>query len=230
MKGSMIGAVAGGAVAATAIFSLGAWSGSRSAAPVAEVAPQATPAQQQVMTATPTPAAQPVVAAVPVINLAPRYADILNVTAVKRRNDIPREICTQQTVVHQVPAQDADRATGKLLGAVIGGVVGHQFGGGKGKDAATVGGAILGGMIGNNVQKQQQAARTYTTQETQCSTVVEQQEKIIGYDVTYRLDGRSEVIRLGYQPEPRVPVENNQIVFLPYGGAAMTPVKVALSY
>ena len=217
MKGEIIGAVAGGAVAASAMFGLGAWSASHPSS-----APQVMP-PAVTDTATPEPAAIVEAAA------APRYADIINVKAVTRRNEVPREVCTQQTVVHQVPVKDEDRAAGKLLGAIIGGVLGHQFGSGSGNDAATVGGAVLGGVIGDRVQKQHQRARTYSTVETQCSTVVESHEKTIGYDVTYRLDGNSEVIRLGYQPEPRVPVEDNQIVFLPYGGAAMTPVRLALA-
>ena len=36
-----------------------------------------------------------------------------------------------------------------LLGAVAGGVIGHQFGGGRGKDLATVVGALAGGSIAN---------------------------------------------------------------------------------
>lgn len=205
-------------MAASAVFALGAWSGAR--------LDQTAAAQTPDVTQTPTPAVVPA----PVVAPLPRYADIINVTPVKRRTEQPREVCTQQTVQHQVPTQDPQRSTGKILGAVIGGVVGHQFGGGSGKDAATVGGAILGGVLGDKIQKQQQTSRTYTTQETRCSTVVEHQEKTIGYDVTWRLDGRSEVIRLGYQPEPRVPVENNQVVFLPYGGAPMTPVRLALAH
>lgn len=38
-----------------------------------------------------------------------------------------------------------------IAGSVIGGVVGHQFGGGKGKTAMTIIGAIAGGMIGGNI-------------------------------------------------------------------------------
>jgi glycerol-3-phosphate dehydrogenase len=42
--------------------------------------------------------------------------------------------------------------TGSVLGAVAGGVIGHQFGGGRGKDVATVVGALGGGYAGNQVQ------------------------------------------------------------------------------
>ncbi len=40
---------------------------------------------------------------------------------------------------------------GTVSGAVIGGLVGNQFGKGKGKVAATALGALAGGLVGNNV-------------------------------------------------------------------------------
>ena len=42
---------------------------------------------------------------------------------------------------------------GAVGGAVAGGVVGHQLGGGKGKSALTVLGAVGGGLAGNEVEK-----------------------------------------------------------------------------
>ncbi|GIU27132.1 membrane protein [Shewanella schlegeliana] len=44
-----------------------------------------------------------------------------------------------------------DRNTGwkTFGGALIGGVIGHQFGGGSGQDVATVLGALLGAGVGN---------------------------------------------------------------------------------
>ena len=38
-------------------------------------------------------------------------------------------------------------------GAVVGGVIGHQMGGGRGKDVATVLGVIGGGLAGNAIEK-----------------------------------------------------------------------------
>lgn len=42
------------------------------------------------------------------------------------------------------------------VGAVIGGLLGNQVGGGRGKTLATVAGAVGGGYIGNEVAKQNQ--------------------------------------------------------------------------
>ncbi len=39
---------------------------------------------------------------------------------------------------HRRPFRDENHIMARLLGAVAGGVIGHQFGGGRGKDVATV--------------------------------------------------------------------------------------------
>jgi surface antigen len=44
-------------------------------------------------------------------------------------------------------------ATGTIIGAAAGGVIGNQFGHGDGKTAATVGGVILGGLAGNAIAR-----------------------------------------------------------------------------
>jgi len=40
---------------------------------------------------------------------------------------------------------------GMATGAILGGVIGHQFGGGHGKTVATIGGAALGAFVGSRV-------------------------------------------------------------------------------
>lgn len=42
---------------------------------------------------------------------------------------------------------------GAVLGGVAGAVLGHQIGGGTGRDIATVAGAVGGAVVGNNVEK-----------------------------------------------------------------------------
>ena len=44
-------------------------------------------------------------------------------------------------------------AVGVVGGAVVGGLLGNQIGKGTGKTVATVGGAVAGGFVGNEVQK-----------------------------------------------------------------------------
>jgi len=46
-----------------------------------------------------------------------------------------------------------DSGSGKLFGAIVGALAGHQLGKGKGNTAATVGGALAGGVAGNELNK-----------------------------------------------------------------------------
>ena len=47
---------------------------------------------------------------------------------------------------------DHQLGLGTVIGAAAGGVIGHQIGGGSGRDVATVIGAIGGGLIGNTIE------------------------------------------------------------------------------
>jgi uncharacterized protein YcfJ len=66
-------------------------------------------------------------------------------------------------------------------GAIIGGVIGNQFGGGSGKDAMTTLGMILGADVANKqggTRTEQQCVTNYTTS---------YEEEITGYLVTYKV-------------------------------------------
>ncbi|MEO8653604.1 MAG: glycine zipper 2TM domain-containing protein [Ramlibacter sp.] len=66
------------------------------------------------------------------------------------------ELCNSCGTVQQVtPVKRKGRggAAGVVGGAVVGGLLGNQIGGGTGKTLATVGGAVAGGYAGNEVQK-----------------------------------------------------------------------------
>jgi outer membrane lipoprotein SlyB len=48
-----------------------------------------------------------------------------------------------------------------VAGAVVGGLLGNQVGGGSGKKVATVGGAIAGGVAGHNIEKNRNDGDSY---------------------------------------------------------------------
>lgn len=146
---------------------------------------------------------------------SPKFAEVLNVDAVKETIRTPREVCSDHVVTHTQPVKDEKRVTGTVVGAVVGGVLGNQVGGGSGRKIATAAGAAAGGYAGNQVQKRMQSGNTYTTTETRCETVYDSSEKIVGYDVRYRLGEQEETIRMDHDPGPRIPVENGQPVIHP---------------
>lgn len=149
------------------------------------------------------------VASLDVFSPSPKYAQVVSATPIKETVKTPRQECRNVTVTHRRPVQDENRLTGSVLGAVAGGVIGHQFGGGRGKDVATVVGALGGGYAGNQIQGHLQEGDTYTTQQQRCKTVYDKSEKMLGYDVTYRIGEEQGKIRMDNDPGSRIPLDSN---------------------
>ena len=135
---------------------------------------------------------------------APEYAEVVAVTPLTKTIKTPREVCKDVAVTRQQPVRDQHQIAGSVLGAVAGGLLGNQIGGGSGKKIATVAGAVGGGYAGNKVQENMQAGDTYTTTETRCSTAYDSSEEVVGYDVKYRLDGKDGRVRMDRDPGSRI--------------------------
>lgn len=116
------------------------------------------------------------VASLNVFERGPQYAQVVSATPIKETVKTPRQECRNVTVTHRRPVQDENRITGSVLGAVAGGVIGHQFGGGRGKDVATVVGA-LGVDMQVTRSRAFQESDTYTTTQQRCKTVYDKSEK-----------------------------------------------------
>lgn len=160
-------------------------------------------------------------------------AQVVSAQPIYERVSTPRQECFNESVTvdrrtpspgyqdarYAQPAQPAPSGertvgAGTILGAVIGGVVGHQFGNsGRGRDHGTVAGAVVGGIVGNSIENSQprgtvnydpQPARVDYTPETRtvqrCQTVQDSRDQVSGYDVTYRYNGRDYQTRMAYDP------------------------------
>lgn len=145
------------------------------------------------------------------------FAEVISVTPAVETISVPREQCRDVLVEQQHPTKDPKQITGTVAGAIIGGVLGNQVGGGSGKKLATVGGAVAGGYAGNKVQEELQEGKTSQQLQQTCETVYEQREEQVGYDVTYRLDGEENVVRMDHDPGDRIPLQDGQLVLDPTG-------------
>lgn len=67
------------------------------------------------------------VASLNVFERGPQYAQVVSATPIKETVKTPRQECRNVTVTHRRPVQDENRITGSVLGAVAGGVIGHQL-------------------------------------------------------------------------------------------------------
>ena len=88
-------------------------------------------------------------------------------------------------------------------------VIGHQFGGGRGRDVATVVGALGGGYAGNQVQGAMQNNDVSTSVQQRCKTVYDKSQKMLGYDVTYKIGNQQGKIRMDHDPGTQIPLDKN---------------------
>lgn len=113
---------------------------------------------------------------------------------------VPRQVCTTQQVMVEQPKSGA----GALLGAVAGGAVGNQVGGGSGRALATMAGVIGGAMLGNSIEGQP-AARAQ--EQTTCTQQTTYENRTIGYNVTYEYAGKQYQVQTPVDPGPTLRVQ-----------------------
>ncbi len=143
-------------------------------------------------------------------NVSYAYADVLRTDPVYEtyRTSQPREECYDEPVTYREP-DGGDPTGGTVLGAIIGGVLGNQVGSGDGRKAATVAGAVIGGAVGRNIDKNNgPPGQTYSGTQQRCRVVETPREdrRIVGFDVEYRYRGEVYMSRLDYDPGDRLRV------------------------
>jgi uncharacterized protein YcfJ len=140
------------------------------------------------------------------------YAEVVAVEPNIKTTKVAREECHDEQVTQQAPVKDEKRIAGTAIGAVVGGVLGHQVGGGSGQDLATVAGAAAGGYAGSKVQKGMQERNTETVTEQRCRTVYDTESSQECYKVTYRFEGREDVVIMDHDPGKRIRIEDGEPV------------------
>jgi uncharacterized protein YcfJ len=118
----------------------------------------------------------------------------------------PEQRCwiERQQVVESAPS--APNVPGAVFGAIIGGVLGHQVGGGRGQDVATAGGAVAGAAIGANVGR---SPGGVYSQDVQRCAVVPGSARPDFWDVMYYFDGLEHHMQLSGPPPPTIWVNRN---------------------
>jgi uncharacterized protein YcfJ len=87
-----------------------------------------------------------------------------------------------------------------LTGTVLGGVIGHQFGGGRGKDLATIGGAVAGAAVGANIAAVNGRPGPVLVTRNVKKCVNEPNTTPAYWDVTYVFRGREHHVQMLNQP------------------------------
>jgi uncharacterized protein YcfJ len=136
------------------------------------------------------------------------YAEVVNVRAVSETVSVTCEECRDQLISVQHPTKDPKQVAGTVTGAVLGALAGSQVGDGDGKKAATVAGAVAGGYAGNKVQEGMQERNVDQVSQNVCQETQASEQRDVGYDVTYLLNGQEHTVRMNDDPGRRIKIED----------------------
>ena len=138
------------------------------------------------------------------------YAKVVSVTPIVRYVTVttPVKECWEDVEYYTEYRRPRNEGIRTLTGALLGGVIGHQFGSGKGNDAATAAGVVIGATVGNqSAYKNGSYGRVeYSRPVTRCETQYrkQQEQRIDGYDVVYRYHGQKYLTRMPKQPGKKI--------------------------
>ncbi|MEN7344296.1 MAG: glycine zipper 2TM domain-containing protein [Pseudomonadota bacterium] len=133
------------------------------------------------------------------------YARVVDIKPLIRtvRVEVPVRECYEQPVTYETRRRGNAGRT--IAGGIIGGLIGNQFGDGRGRDAMTVLGTVIGASAANADQPRGQSE---TRLERYCETRYEYEERdrVEGYRVTYRYKGETYTTRTSTDPGDRIRV------------------------
>lgn len=139
----------------------------------------------------------------------PQYATVVSTTPIKKTVNNPTQECHNEAVAVHKPVKDKHQLLGTAIGAVAGGLLGNQVGGGNGKKLATVAGAVAGGYAGHEVQEHHQENATETVNKRVCKTINHTSTKIVAYNVKYKYNGSVHTVRMDHDPGDKVQIKQD---------------------
>lgn len=140
------------------------------------------------------------------------HADVISSKPIVRYITVstPVQECWDDVEYYTVEQRPPGVGARTLAGAIIGGVIGHQFGSGSGNDAATVAGTLIGATVGNRsaYRNGTYGPVQYSRPVKRCETQYRehQEERIDGYHVVYRYHGQKYATRMPYDPGRKIRV------------------------
>jgi len=128
------------------------------------------------------------------------------VTSVRAVMGEPDRRCwIEREAVAPAPRQGSN-VPGAVVGALIGGILGHQVGGGSGRDIATAGGAVVGGVVGSRMGGGGAPPEQAQTRDVERCSTTPASTTPHHWEVTYNFRGEQHTIQTTVPPGPTVTV------------------------
>jgi uncharacterized protein YcfJ len=143
---------------------------------------------------------------------AQEFGNVVSSVPVIQQVSVPRTVC--QPVA---PGQVSTTGGGAVVGGLTGAGVGSMIGAGSGNAAAIAAGTIIGAIVGNNVEAQNQR---YAQTAPQCYTQNTLENRTVAYDVTYEYRGQQYSARMPYDPGRSVQLQAPAVAQAAPGGSA----------
>ena len=153
------------------------------------------------------------------LTFGPTYAEVVAVTPVSQTVTTPRQQCHQEQVTVHQKSNDPHNIAGTAVGAVVGGIVFNAIGGGVVKALATTAGVIGGGYAGNRIENSVNKGSSKTVTKERCVTAYDQTTTPNGYQVTYKIKGKTEVVHMDVNPGKQIPLKDGKLDLSAYNSA-----------
>ena len=165
-------------------------------------------------------------AAMPVL-AQQEVARVLSSTPVMSQVAVPRQVCSNQ----QVTTQGQKSGGGAILGAIAGGAIGSNLGGGDGRLLSSAIGLIGGAMLGDRLEG---APATQSQNVQSCTTQSFYETRTTAYNVVYEYGGKQYTVQMPQDPGPTLRLQITPVapgaVVVPQssGPVVMAPEPVAI--
>jgi len=140
------------------------------------------------------------------------YAQVVEVRPIVQVVEIstPQEQCWQEEYLVDRSYGGSQSDTPGILGAIVGGAIGNELGSHKSSQrVGAVVGAVLGHSVARDIMRQHESPTVREVETVErCETVFQshEEERIVGYNVTYNYNGQDYTIRTDQDPGDQIRV------------------------
>jgi uncharacterized protein YcfJ len=136
---------------------------------------------------------------------AQEVGKVISSTPIIQQVAVPRQVCNTQQVVTEGQKSGA----GAVMGAIAGGTVGNQIGGGSGRAAATMLGIFGGAIMGDKIEG---GGAPEVKNVQNCTQQMFYENRTMAYNVVYEFAGKQYTVQMPQDPGPTVRLQITPMV------------------